>query len=64
MINENRKFMQCPSFFEGMKESDQSKGIKAPDFGKPIVGELTVLPPFEGVVNVDSYSKLLDCCSS
>ena len=60
MINENRKFMQCPSFFEGMKESDQAKGIQAPPFSKPIVGELTVLPTFERVVTEDSYEKLLD----
>ena len=60
MINENRKFMHCPSFKEKMVESDQTKGVKAPPFGKPIVGELTVLPPFDGVVNVDSYTKLLD----
>ena len=60
MINENRKFMHCPSFFEGMKESDQTKGVPAPPFSKPIVGELTVLPPFDGIVRVDSYSQLLD----
>ena len=60
MIIENRKFMHCPSFKEKMAESDQTKGIKAPPFSKSIVGELTVLPSFEGVVNVDSYVKLLD----
>ena len=59
-IDENRKFMHCPSFFDGMKESDQSKGIKAPPFGKPIVGELTVLPAFDKTLCVDSYSQLLD----
>ena len=59
-IYENRKFMHCPSFFEKMKESDQSKGVNAPPFSKPIEGELTVLPSFEGVVSVDSYTELLD----
>ena len=59
-INKNRKFMHCPSFKERMFESDQTKGKKAPPFGKPIIGELTVLPTFEGVVNIDSYVKLLD----
>ena len=59
-INENRMFMHCPSFKEKMAESDQTKGVKAPPFGKPIVGELTVLPPFDGVVSEDSYAKLLD----
>ena len=60
MIIENRKFMHCPSFLEGMKESDQSKGVQAPPFSKPIVGELTVLPQFDEVVSQDSYVKLLD----
>ena len=60
MIIENRKFMHCPSFKEKMAESDQTRGIKAPPFSKPIVGELTVLPSFEGIVGVDSYVKLLD----
>ena len=59
-IFENRKFMHCPSFFERMAESDQTKGVAAPPFGKEIVGELTVLPPFDTVVSIDSYVKLLD----
>ena len=59
-INENRKFMHCPHFFEGMKESDQSLGVSAPPFGKKVVGELTVLPTFDGIVSIDSYVKLLD----
>ena len=59
-INKNRKFMQCPSFKEGMAESDQSKGIAAPPFGKSITGEITVLPSFEGIVSINLYTKLLD----
>ena len=58
-ITENRKFMQCPSFKEGMAESDQSKGVTAPVFGKTITGPLTVLPPFEGITTA-SYTDLLD----
>ena len=52
--------MQCPSFFERMKDSDQAKGMVAPLFGKPIVGALFVLPPFEDVVIEPSYVNLLD----
>ena len=59
-IHENRRSMQCPDFKDGMQESDQSKGIKAPEFGKPRVGELVVLPGFCDVVKVDSYVRLLD----
>ena len=57
---ENRKFMHCPSFKEGMAESDQSKGVAAPPFGKPVLGEVTVLGGFEGAVREGSYPKLLD----
>lgn len=59
-ILENRRFMHCPSFKEGMAESDQSKGITAPAFDKPAIGELITLPSFEGVIKSDSYSNLLD----
>ena len=58
-MNENRIFMQCPSFKEGMAKSDQSQGVTAPAFGKPITGEVVVLPSFEGITTV-SYAKLLD----
>jgi len=51
--------MHCPSFKSGMAQSDQSKGVAAPAFGKPIVGEVFTLPPFEGITNV-SYESLLD----
>ena len=60
MIEKNRKFMQCPSFKEGMAESDQSKGVKAPPIGKEITGEVTVLADFGGGICEDSYTKLLD----
>ena len=59
-INQNRMFMHCPSFKDRMAESDQSKGIKAPPFGKPITGEVVSLPPFDGAVAADSYVNLLD----
>ena len=59
-INERRRFMHCPSFKEGMAESDQSKGVAAPSFGKPVVGELIVLGGFEGAVKEVSYPRLLD----
>ena len=58
-IPENRKFMQCPSFKEGMTHSDQSKGVAAPAFGKAITGPLTVLPPFDGITTA-TYANLLD----
>lgn len=58
-MNENRIFMQCPSFREKMAESDQSKGVAAPAFGKKITGEVIVLPSFEDVTTA-SYTSLLD----
>ena len=58
-IPQNRKFMHCPSFREGMAESDQSKGITPPAFGKAIIGPLTVLPPFDGITDT-TYASLLD----
>jgi len=58
-IRENRIFMQCPSFREKMAESDQSKGVQAPPFGKPIVGEVFTLPSFEGITTA-TYAALLD----
>ena len=59
-IMENRKFMHCPSFKEGMAESDQAKGVKAPPFGKPVVGRLITLEGFEGTLKEGDYHKLLD----
>ena len=58
-MNENRLSMQCPSFKQKMAESDQSKGVTPPAFGKPIVGELITLPSFEGITT-KSYAELLD----
>jgi len=58
-INQNRLFMHCPSFKEGMAESDQSQGVTAPAFGKAITGELITLPSFEGITTVP-YAELLD----
>ncbi|MCL1862172.1 MAG: SagB/ThcOx family dehydrogenase [Defluviitaleaceae bacterium] len=57
----NRKFMQCPTFFEGMKLSDQAKGVSAPPFGKPVTGEKIILKSFEKTtVKTPSYEDLLD----
>jgi len=43
-----------------MEESDQQRGITHPPHGKPISGELTLLPAFEDVVTCPSYVDLLD----
>ena len=58
-ISENRMFMQCPSFKEGMAQSDQSKGITPPAFGKAVKGKKTTLPSFEGITTA-TYANLLD----
>jgi len=58
-MNENRIFMQCPSFKEGMAQSDQAKGVTPPAFGKPITGQVITLPSFEGITSVP-YAALLD----
>jgi len=58
-IEQNRLFMQCPSFKEGMAQSDQSKGVTPPAFGKAITGEKIVLPSFEGITTA-TYASLLD----
>ena len=60
MCAENRKFMHCPSFKEGMAESDQAKGVQAPPFGRPVSGPVAVLPSFGRELHTDSYSRLLD----
>ncbi|MCL2547206.1 MAG: SagB/ThcOx family dehydrogenase [Oscillospiraceae bacterium] len=57
-IMQNREFMKCPSFLDGMRESDQQKGIPHPAYSKPAVGALTTLPAF-GAIDM-SYDKLLD----
>ena len=55
----NRKFMQCPSFREGMAKSPQSQGVTPPAFGKEITGEVITLPSFEGITGA-TYAELLD----
>jgi SagB-type dehydrogenase family enzyme len=59
-ILHNRKFMHCPSFKEAMSQSDQSKRVPAPPFGKEARGPLVVLPSFEGVQKRPIYEDLLD----
>ena len=59
-MEKNRRSMHCPPFKEGMENSDQANGVPAPDFGKPIKGELITLPSFENVATVPAYSDLLD----
>lgn len=56
---ENRNFMKCPSFKDGMSLSDQAKGVPAPAFGKEITGETFVLPPFDEITTA-TYAELLD----
>ena len=74
-MHENRRFMQCPTFKEGMKLSDQAKGVAPPPFGKDAcaqrngdsstseptgkVGEVIELPAFENV-SAAKYVDLLD----
>ena len=60
MYENNRKFMQCPTFKDLMAESDQSKGIDPPPFSKPITGKVITLPAFDGVVTAPDYWQLLD----
>ena len=59
-IEQNRRFMHCPSFKEGMAQSDQSKEVPAPPFGREPKGATIVLPSFEGVSLNGDYLKLLD----
>jgi len=59
VVNQNRLFMQCPSFLEAMAESDQAKGVAPPAFGKTTTGEVIKLPPFDGITKA-SYADLLD----
>jgi len=46
VMQQNRDFMKCPSFLEGMQESDQQKGLPYPPYSKPATGELIVLDEF------------------
>jgi len=59
-ITQNRKFMHCPSFFEGMAESDQSKEVAPPPFNKTMNGAPIVLPAYEGTLPHSDYATLLD----
>jgi SagB-type dehydrogenase family enzyme len=59
-INQNRRFMFCPSFKEGMAKSDQSKEIPAPPFHRVISTEPILLSPFEGPLPCPGYEDLLD----
>jgi len=60
-ILDNRNFMKCPSFKEGMANSDQQNGVTPPPVNiAPRTGETITLPAFEGVATIDSYTNLLD----
>jgi SagB-type dehydrogenase family enzyme len=59
ITEQNRKFMHCPSFKEGMAASDQSKGVTPPPWGKSYDGEKITLPTW-GAPPADSYNALLD----
>ena len=57
-VHENRKFMQCPSFREGMAQSDQSKEITPPPYGKEVKGATIEINVGDVVHN--EYKYLLD----
>jgi len=59
-IHQNRRFMHSPIFAGPMSESDQSKGISPPPFGKKHSGKLIDLPSFENTVINGSFTGLLD----
>jgi len=60
-IPENRNFMKCPVFSDGMKKSDQHNGVPHPIHCHPPKGELIKLAPFDAAICVDdSYQSLLD----
>ena len=58
-IENNRKFMQCPSEV-GMEKSDQNKGVPHPIYEREMTGEFIELPAFDGAVMYPSYLDLLD----
>ncbi|MCL2203324.1 MAG: SagB/ThcOx family dehydrogenase [Defluviitaleaceae bacterium] len=60
VISENRRFMHCPSFKEGMSASDQSKEVPPPPFHRVISPESIPLTPFEGPLPCPGYEALLD----
>ena len=63
-INENRKFMHCPSFEGSMAESDQKKGVTAPRYDDEKSGDLIELPSFDDVLVTGDYLTLLDARKS
>jgi SagB-type dehydrogenase family enzyme len=60
IIMRNRDFMKCPDFKTKMAKSDQKQGLPQPPSDKAAVGEVIMLPPFDGVIKTDSYAELLD----
>jgi SagB-type dehydrogenase family enzyme len=56
----NRKSMQCPTFSEGMRASDQAKGLPAPPFTKVYNSEHITLTPFTDSDVKLSYIEMLD----
>jgi len=59
-IEQNRRFMHCPSFKEKMAESDQSKEIPAPPFHNDALPDPIKLTPFTGQLPCPAYEDLLD----
>ena len=55
-----RGFMKCPRFGDLMSASDQSLGIPNPPHGKPVVGEVVQLPPFDTAAAIPVYADILD----
>ena len=60
VIENNRRFMHCPSFKEGMAKSDQSKEVAAPPFHHAVKGEAIILPAYDGELPTPGYAQLLD----
>ena len=60
MIENNRKFMHCPTFGSVMGKSDQSKGIDPPPFSKLVTGDMFTLSFPDDVMATPDYMKLLD----
>ncbi|MCL2397550.1 MAG: SagB/ThcOx family dehydrogenase [Defluviitaleaceae bacterium] len=57
---DSRNFMKCPSFLDGMAQSDQQLGIAPPPVSKAAAGELIHLPPFDDIATQPCYASLLD----
>jgi SagB-type dehydrogenase family enzyme len=60
IIEQNRKFMQCPNLSENKVESDQKKGLQKPDHSKAVSGAVIELPPFSNILTHPSYEEILD----